>query len=79
MCSIAEGENSFVLGSQLFAVGIRGEVKLMVKVEILKDQHRFKQSSCGIMFFVCEWHSRGITYACHVLQAVLVWHHVLCL
>lgn len=33
--------------------GIRGEVRLIVKVEILKDQHRFRQSSCDIMFFSC--------------------------
>ena len=34
--------------------GVRGEVHVIVKVEIIKDQHRFRQSSCGIRFFACE-------------------------
>lgn len=34
--------------------GIRGQVHLTVKVELIRDQHRFKQSSCGVMFFACE-------------------------
>ena len=35
--------------------GIRGEVHLMVKVEVVADQHRLKQSSYGVTFFACEW------------------------
>jgi len=30
--------------------GIRGEVRVRVNVEMIKDQHRFKQSSCGVQF-----------------------------
>ena len=35
--------------------GIRGEVHLVVKVEVVVDQHRLKQSSYGVTFFACEW------------------------
>ena len=34
--------------------GVRGDAHVIVKVEIIKDQHRFGQSSCGIRFFACE-------------------------
>ena len=34
--------------------GIRGEVNLRVTVELVKDHHRLKQSSFGVMFFTCE-------------------------
>ena len=34
--------------------GVRGEAHVIVKVEVIKDQHRFRQSSCGIRFFACE-------------------------
>ena len=27
---------------------------MRVKIEMIKDQHRFKQSSCGVQFFTCE-------------------------
>lgn len=34
--------------------GIRGEVHVKAKVKMIKDQHRFKQSSCGVQFFASE-------------------------
>lgn len=35
--------------------GIRGEVHVIVKVELFSDFNRFRQSSCGVLFFCCEY------------------------
>lgn len=35
--------------------GIRGEVNVIVKVELFSDFNKFKQSSCGVQFFYCEY------------------------
>lgn len=35
--------------------GIRGEVNLIVKVDLFSDLNRFRQSSCGIQFFHCKY------------------------
>lgn len=35
--------------------GIRGEVNVIVKVELFSDFNRFRQSSCGIQFFCCKF------------------------
>lgn len=34
--------------------GIRGEVNIIVKVELFSDLNKFRQSSCGVQFFCCE-------------------------
>lgn len=34
--------------------GIRGEVNIIVKVELFVDFNKFRQSSCGVTFFYCE-------------------------
>ena len=34
--------------------GIRGEVNIIVKVELFSDLNRFRQSSCGVQFFCCQ-------------------------
>ncbi|CAG7826260.1 unnamed protein product [Allacma fusca] len=34
--------------------GIRGEVNLVVKVELFSDLNKFRQSSCGVMFFFTQ-------------------------
>lgn len=34
--------------------GIRGEVHIIIKVELFSDFNRFRQSSCGIQFFFCK-------------------------
>ena len=31
--------------------GIRGEVNIIVKVELFSDLNKFRQSSCGVQFF----------------------------
>ena len=31
--------------------GIRGEVNILVKVDLFSDFNRFRQSSCGVQFF----------------------------
>lgn len=31
--------------------GIRGEINVLVKVELFNDLNRFRQSSCGVKFF----------------------------
>lgn len=35
--------------------GIRGEVHIIIKVELFSDFNRFRQSSCGIQFFYCMY------------------------
>ena len=35
--------------------GIRGEVQIIVKVELFSDLNKFRQSSCGVQFFCCEY------------------------
>lgn len=34
--------------------GIRGEVNIIVKVELFSDCNKFRQSSCGVQFFYCK-------------------------
>lgn len=34
--------------------GIRGEVNVIVKVELFSDFNKFRQSSCGVQFFNCK-------------------------
>ena len=34
--------------------GIRGEVNVVVKVDLFSDFNKFRQSSCGVQFFCCE-------------------------
>ena len=35
--------------------GIRGEVNVLVKVELFSDLNKFRQSSCGVPFFCSEF------------------------
>lgn len=35
--------------------GIRGEINFIVKVDVFPDANKFRQSSCGIQFFVCKY------------------------
>lgn len=37
--------------------GIRGEVNIIVKVDLFSDANKFRQSSCGIQFFNCKFFS----------------------
>ena len=37
--------------------GIRGEINIVVKVELFSDLNKFRQSSCGVQFFCCESHN----------------------
>lgn len=34
--------------------GIRGEVEILVKVDLFTDVNKFRQSSCGVQFFHCK-------------------------
>lgn len=34
--------------------GIRGEVEILVKVDLFTDVNKFRQSSCGVQFFHCN-------------------------
>lgn len=45
--------------------GIRGEVNLIVKVDLFSDVNKFRQSSCGVQFF----HSSIIPYG-YLAQAI---------
>lgn len=33
--------------------GIRGEINIIVKVDLFSDVNKFRQSSCGVQFFHC--------------------------
>ena len=35
--------------------GMRGEVSVIVKVELFSDVNKFRQSSCGVQFFSSEY------------------------
>lgn len=37
------------------APGIRGEINVLVKVDLFNDLNRFRQSSCGVKFFCSEF------------------------
>lgn len=37
-------------------LGIRGEINVLVKVELFNDLNRFRQSSCGVKFFCSMLH-----------------------
>ncbi len=66
--------------------GIRGEVHVIVKVEVVADQHPLKQSSHGVAIFTCESlsHSLGLLVMCvcgqvPVYQWGMVWLHCMAL
>lgn len=40
--------------------GIRGEVNIVVKVDLFSDVNKFRQSSCGVKFFHCKYIYIGI-------------------
>lgn len=46
--------------------GIRGEINIMVKVDLFTDYNKFKQSSCGVRFFSCV----GVPSGLHVQQLI---------
>lgn len=35
--------------------GIRGEINIIVKVDLFSDVNKFRQSSCGVQFFHCKF------------------------
>lgn len=35
--------------------GIRGELNVIVKVELFADFNKYKTSSCGVQFFHCKY------------------------
>lgn len=39
--------------------GIRGEINVIVKVDLFSDVNKFRQSSCGIPFFHCLYSQQG--------------------
>lgn len=50
-------------------IGIRGEINVLVKVELFNDLNRFRQSSCGVKFFCSMLHR--ISYSTYyVMQFV---------
>lgn len=47
--------------------GIRGEINIIVKVDLFSDVNKFRQSSCGVQFFHCMYLiRRHIKYLRHV-------------
>ncbi|KAK4872034.1 hypothetical protein RN001_016158 [Aquatica leii] len=69
--SSSNGEQSTSLLSGWFPVydtmhGIRGEVNIMVKVELFSDFNKFRQSSCGVQFFCSQAIPQGyVVYMYH--------------
>lgn len=35
--------------------GVRGEINVIVKVDLFTDFNKFRQSSCGVLFFHCKY------------------------
>lgn len=52
-------------------LGIRGEINVLVKVELFNDLNRFRQSSCGVKFFCSMLHINFY----HTYQIMLNWNH----
>lgn len=59
--------------------GIRGEVNLVVRIDLFSDSNRYRESSCGVRFFYSECVSRIpylwmpsllVTVAWYFLQAL---------
>lgn len=44
-------------------LGIRGEINVLVKVELFNDLNRFRQSSCGVKFFCSKFPFKKYSYA----------------
>ena len=40
--------------------GMRGEINIIVKVELFEDVSRFRQSSVGVQFFNCKYEPRKL-------------------
>ena len=36
-------------------LGIRGQLHVIVKVDLFTDSNKFRQSSCGVRFFCCKY------------------------
>ena len=60
----------------LCCAGVRGEVYVQVKVELIQDQHRFKQSSFGVQFYCCE---EPYTISNSLAHTLIVLLHILIL
>lgn len=43
--------------------GIRGEINIIVKVDLFSDVNKFRQSSCGVQFFHCKFLDIVYTHA----------------
>ncbi|KAK6636916.1 C2 domain-containing protein 5 [Polyplax serrata] len=57
-CCTSSGGGSFMSGwIPVYDTmhGIRGEVNIIVKVELFSDFNKFRQSSCGVQFFCCRY------------------------
>ena len=50
--------------------GIRGEVNVVVKVDLFSDFNKFRQSSCGVQFFYCEYYCYS-SYPLHFVNIAL--------
>lgn len=44
--------------------GIRGEVNIIIKVELFSDFNKFRQSSCGVQFFYCKYSTLFVCEIC---------------
>lgn len=51
--------------------GIRGEVNIIVKVELFSDFNKFRQSSCGVQFFYCKYTD---LYSSEIVSPVCIWY-----
>lgn len=40
--------------------GLRGEVNLIIKLELFSDFNKFRQSSCGVHIFSCKFTVQGV-------------------
>ena len=52
--------------------GIRGEVHIIVKVELFSDLNKFRQSSCGVQFF-CSMYD----FFQHITYSIKIYIHMI--
>jgi len=48
--------------------GIRGEVNIIIKVELFSDFNKFRQSSCGVQFFYCKYYGNIMFNFCRFIN-----------
>lgn len=52
--------------------GIRGEINIIVKVDLFSDVNKFRQSSCGVQFFHCVYLEFFVDLKIELIYSIIV-------